>query len=54
MASFRTQHGKIPIPVRYSDRAKLATQNPVATVLEYQLLIENMMSLLVGIQLTSQ
>ena len=40
--------GDIAIPCAYSDRAKAACNNPVAVVVEYRTLIENVLSILIG------
>jgi hypothetical protein len=42
--------GEIPIPTDYNSKHHRSTANPVAVVVEYQRLIENVMQILVGLQ----
>ena len=42
--------GDVTIPVGYSQRAKAAASNPVATTLEYKNLIDNLLNILVGVE----
>ena len=48
------EEGEIPIPVGYSDRAKAAAMNPIATSIEYKNLIENVLNILIGIKTFTQ
>ena len=41
--------GNVEFPVDYAARSNAAVCNPVASVVEYQILIENMLSILIGI-----
>ena len=41
-------HGNIEIPLEYKARAKAATSNPVAVAMEFQVMIENILSTLIG------
>ena len=46
--------GDVQVPINYSARAKAAASNPVATVLEYEALVENLLTVLIGIKPSSQ
>ena len=43
----------IMVPVGYTERARAAAQNPVATTLEYQNLIENILATLIKVKINS-
>ena len=43
----------IMVPVGYIERARAAAQNPVATTLEYQNLIENILATLIKVKINS-
>ena len=41
------------VPVGYTERSRVAAQNPVATTLEYQNLIENILATLTKVKINS-
>ena len=41
--------GNVELPVDYGARSRATVSNPVSSVIEYQILIENMLSILIGI-----
>ena len=40
--------GRVAIPIAYRNRVKVASHNPVAVALEYQAMIENILTILIG------
>ena len=53
-SDFLVGEGNIRVPCGYSARAKAAVRNPVATVMEYKTLLDNIMSCLIKRDPTSQ
>ena len=46
--------GDVQVPINYSSRDKAAVSHPVATVLEYEPLVEKLLKVVIGIKPLSQ